>query len=83
MFLIIIVCSFTGQSFANKFFLQICVYCCFLCPAGANGLANPRDFLIPKASYEDRQADFEVISKYQGQLFSAKQVGNLEQTTFY
>ena len=42
---------------------------------GANGLANPRDFEIPVAWYEDRDVpDFEVISKYQGALFSAKQV---------
>lgn len=42
-------------------------------PIGANGLANPRDFLTPTACYEDRECDFTVISKYQGCLFSAKQ----------
>jgi len=41
-------------------------------PIGANGLANPRDFLTPVAWYEDRQADFTVVSKYQGHLFSSK-----------
>merc|ERR1712002_232397 len=40
-------------------------------PIGANGLANPRDFLTPTAWYEDRKTKFEVISKYQGYLFSA------------
>ncbi|KAH1186276.1 homogentisate 1,2-dioxygenase isoform X1 [Mauremys mutica] len=44
-------------------------------PIGANGLANPRDFLVPVAWYEDRQVagDYTVISKYQGKLFSAQQ----------
>lgn len=43
---------------------------------GANGLANPRDFLIPVAWYEDRQVPggYTVINKYQGKLFAAKQV---------
>uniref|UniRef100_A0A1I8GF28 Homogentisate 1,2-dioxygenase n=1 Tax=Macrostomum lignano TaxID=282301 RepID=A0A1I8GF28_9PLAT len=47
-------------------------------PIGANGLANPRDFLTPVAWYEDRDlsaesAGYEIISKYQGALFVAKQ----------
>lgn len=44
-------------------------------PIGANGLANPRDFLTPVAWYEDRDVDsgFSVISKYQGKLFKAIQ----------
>ena len=42
--------------------------------SGANGLANPRDFLAPVACYEDRDVpDFKVISKYQGHLFVAHQ----------
>lgn len=43
---------------------------------GANGLANPRDFLVPVAWYEDRQVPggYTVISKYQGKLFAAQQV---------
>ena len=41
---------------------------------GANGLANPRDFLCPVAAYEDREVSFTVVSKFQGKLFSAKQV---------
>ena len=43
-------------------------------PIGANGLANPRDFETPVACFEDVQGDFQVISKYQGKLFVAKQV---------
>ena len=43
--------------------------------AGANGLANPRDFQTPVAWYEDRDVkNFRIISKYQGALFEATQV---------
>ena len=41
---------------------------------GANGLANPRDFLSPVAWYEDRDISYQVVSKFQGSLFSTKQV---------
>lgn len=41
---------------------------------GANGLANPRDFLSPVAWYEDRDVKgYQVISKFQGHLFQAEQ----------
>ena len=45
-------------------------------PIGANGLANPRDFEIPSALYEDRDVEggYKIVSKYQGSLFSANQV---------
>ena len=39
-------------------------------PIGANGLANPRDFLAPVAAYEDRDVDYVLITKYGGKLFS-------------
>ncbi|XP_063984388.1 homogentisate 1,2-dioxygenase isoform X2 [Diachasmimorpha longicaudata] len=39
-------------------------------PIGANGLANPRDFLTPVACYEDCDLKFKIYSKYQGKLFS-------------
>ena len=42
-------------------------------PIGANGLANPRDFLTPTAWFEDRQTSFQILNKYQGYLFSANQ----------
>lgn len=44
-------------------------------------MANPRDFLVPVAWYEDRQVPegYTVINKYQGKLFAAQQVGELEQ----
>lgn len=40
-------------------------------PIGANGLANPRDFESPHASYEDREGEFELIAKFQGALWRA------------
>jgi homogentisate 1,2-dioxygenase len=42
-------------------------------PIGANGLANPRDFLHPTAHFENVTGDFTVIAKFQGKLFQAKQ----------
>ena len=42
-------------------------------PIGANGLANPRDFLTPVAHYEDVKEDYSIISKFQGKLFVAEQ----------
>lgn len=42
---------------------------------GANGLANPRDFLAPVAWYEDKEVkDYVVVGKFQGKLFSCFQV---------
>jgi len=38
---------------------------------GANGLASARDFLIPTASYEDRQGRFKLLTKFQGQLWQS------------
>lgn len=40
-------------------------------PIGANGLANPRDFLYPVAAYEDTEGDMEIVAKFGGQLWSA------------
>jgi len=40
-------------------------------PIGANGLANPRDFETPHAAYEDIEGAFELIAKFQGQLWRA------------
>lgn len=55
----------------TAFTLTLCV-----CFAGANGLANPRDFLCPVAWYEDRKVPtgYTVINKYQGKLFACQQV---------
>ncbi|CAB3379020.1 Hypothetical predicted protein [Cloeon dipterum] len=48
----------------------------YLGPIGANGLANPRDFLTPVAWFEDRDVPegFRVVTKFQGKLFEAKQL---------
>ncbi|MBB5209185.1 homogentisate 1,2-dioxygenase [Chiayiivirga flava] len=40
-------------------------------PIGSNGLANPRDFETPVARYEDEEGSFELIAKFQGQLWRA------------
>ncbi|MEV6314871.1 homogentisate 1,2-dioxygenase [Streptomyces sp. NPDC051776] len=40
-------------------------------PIGANGLANPRDFLAPTAAYEATDGPVEVINKFCGNLWSA------------
>jgi homogentisate 1,2-dioxygenase len=40
-------------------------------PIGANGLANPRDFLVPVAAYSEREGDFELIAKFGGRLWRA------------
>eukprot|EP00879_Flechtneria_rotunda_P026315 GHRR01028051.1.p1 GENE.GHRR01028051.1~~GHRR01028051.1.p1 ORF type:complete len:157 (-),score=39.81 GHRR01028051.1:72-542(-) len=42
-------------------------------PIGANGLANPRDFLYPTACFEEREVHFTVMHKFQGELFAAIQ----------
>jgi homogentisate 1,2-dioxygenase len=41
-------------------------------PIGANGLANPRQFLTPVAHYEDREGNFRVVSKFQGNLWESE-----------
>jgi len=38
-------------------------------PIGSNGLANPRDFQIPCAAFEDTDAPYELIQKFQGRLY--------------
>ncbi len=39
-------------------------------PIGANGLANPRDFVIPQAWFEDRAVSTELVQKFQGRLWT-------------
>ncbi|HEX2831437.1 MAG TPA: homogentisate 1,2-dioxygenase [Thermoanaerobaculia bacterium] len=41
-------------------------------PIGANGLANPRDFLTPVAAFEEVEGDFALVAKFDGRLWSAK-----------
>jgi homogentisate 1,2-dioxygenase len=40
-------------------------------PIGSNSLANPRDFLTPVADFEDEEGAFELIAKFQGNLWHA------------
>ena len=39
-------------------------------PIGSNGLANPRDFEVPVAAFEDRDEPTEVVQKYLGRLWT-------------
>lgn len=39
-------------------------------PIGANGLANPRDFEVPAAWFEDRDVPFELVQKSLGSLWT-------------
>ncbi|TAK75404.1 MAG: homogentisate 1,2-dioxygenase [Aquabacterium sp.] len=41
-------------------------------PIGANGLAQPRDFIAPQAAYEDREGDFRLVAKFAGRLWQAR-----------
>jgi homogentisate 1,2-dioxygenase len=41
-------------------------------PIGANGLANPREFLSPVAAFEDREGSFQVVAKFLGKLWAAE-----------
>jgi homogentisate 1,2-dioxygenase len=45
-------------------------------PIGANGLANPRDFLTPVAWFEDVSGTTEVVAKFGGNLWSYKMHGS-------
>lgn len=40
-------------------------------PIGANGLANPRDFVAPTAAYEDKTGKFKLVNKFQGKMYEA------------
>jgi homogentisate 1,2-dioxygenase len=39
---------------------------------GANGLANPRDFLTPVAAFEDTDGSFRITAKFLGNLWDAE-----------
>lgn len=42
-------------------------------PIGSNGLANPRDFEYPVATFEDLDGEHELIAKFQGHLWRTTQ----------
>jgi homogentisate 1,2-dioxygenase len=56
--------GYVGENFGALFRLPE------LGPIGANGLANPRDFLAPAAAFEDDDRTTELIQKFQGGLWS-------------
>lgn len=41
-------------------------------PIGSDGLANSRDFYAPVAAFEDREGDFELVTKLAGKLFACE-----------
>src|ERR1700690_697929 len=41
-------------------------------PIGSNGLANARDFLTPRARYEEIEEACELVAKFDGSLWGAK-----------
>ena len=41
-------------------------------PIGANGLANPKDFVYPTAWFEDKAEKWKVINKYLGKIYDAE-----------
>ena len=41
-------------------------------PIGANGLANPRDFLTPEAAFEDVERPVELVQKFLGALWATE-----------
>jgi homogentisate 1,2-dioxygenase len=58
--------GYVCENFGNPFRLPD------LGPIGANGLANPRDFLTPVAAYEDREVRCELVAKFMGSLWVAE-----------
>lgn len=42
-------------------------------PIGANGLANPQDFLFPTAAFEDDRTEWSMMTKYLGEFYLAEQ----------
>ena len=49
-------------------FSELCVM------LGANGLAAPRDFVVPTAWFDNKQyIDYKIVHKFGGELFEAKQ----------
>ncbi|SDI44724.1 homogentisate 1,2-dioxygenase [Pseudomonas panipatensis] len=41
-------------------------------PIGSNGLANPRDFLVPLAHYEERDEPVQLVQKFLGELWACE-----------
>lgn len=58
--------GYVGENFGHPFHLPE------LGPIGANGLAHRRHFLTPVAAFEDKEGSFELIGKFNGELWSAE-----------
>lgn len=60
--------GYVGENYGRPFRLP------HLGPIGANGLANPRDFLTPVAAFEDKdkKKNYEMITKFNGHLWRAE-----------
>ncbi|MEK2646896.1 homogentisate 1,2-dioxygenase [Bdellovibrio sp. BCCA] len=58
--------GYIGENFGHPFHLPE------LGPIGANGLAHRRHFLTPVAAFEDKEGAFELIGKFNGELWSAE-----------
>ncbi|MGZ3775136.1 MAG: homogentisate 1,2-dioxygenase [Bdellovibrio sp.] len=58
--------GYVGENFGSPFRLPE------LGPIGANGLAHRRHFLSPVAAFEDKEGTFELISKFNNELWSAE-----------
>ena len=41
-------------------------------PIGANGLAHPDHFQFPVACYENKKVDYQLVNKFQGNIFEAR-----------
>lgn len=41
-------------------------------PIGSNGLANPKDFQIPTANFEEKTGYFKLLTKFHNKIFEAK-----------
>src|SRR5207244_708582 len=41
-------------------------------PIGSNGLAQKRDFLAPKAAFEDKPGKHQVVAKFLGSLWTSE-----------
>lgn len=41
-------------------------------PVGSDGFANDRDFLYPVAHYEDREGEFELLTRFGGSLYTSR-----------
>ncbi|WP_374075723.1 homogentisate 1,2-dioxygenase [Bdellovibrio bacteriovorus] len=58
--------GYVGENFGHPFHLPE------LGPIGANGLAHRRHFLTPVAAFEDKEGSFDLIGKFNGELWSAE-----------